>query len=76
MEIEVPRNTAVDPLGIDASVPPQIDIFYHDLELRVSEAFVIVDKIDENHSHFAEAGSFLQYCHLYILFRVSGHHHH
>ena len=47
----------MDPLGMTAVVPKQIDIVYHELELRVSEAFVVAENFDAEHSVFGDAGA-------------------
>jgi hypothetical protein len=44
----VPRNSAADPLGVQVVLPDQIDLVYHEVELRVSEAFVFIDSVQDN----------------------------
>eukprot|EP00750_Incisomonas_marina_P027634 INCI6214.3.p1 GENE.INCI6214.3~~INCI6214.3.p1 ORF type:complete len:2817 (-),score=567.99 INCI6214.3:465-8915(-) len=52
----IPRHSPFDPLGCEVVLPKQIDLVYHELELRVSEAFVLVDTLSEHSSLCGDAG--------------------
>lgn len=56
MQINVNRNTVMDPLGAELELPQQIDIKYHELDMRISEIFVLVESLNEHNSVLGDAG--------------------
>ena len=55
--VEINRKDAELSMGASFVQPKQIDLEYHDVELRVSDPFVLVEAIEES-SYLAAAGSF------------------
>lgn len=54
--VNIDRHTAMDSLGVTVVLPKQIDLVFHELELRVSEAFVLVESFSSTASLLADAG--------------------